>query len=1087
MFHFNDKGFRDRSRPFSAVPEPDRFHLAALDAAGVGTWCVEIRTGRATWDATSARILGFECGRTDQGTHPPIHQSDRRRVASSLKASLRTGERGEVEFRIVRPDGAIRWLRAIARPDAGSRGGERWVGGVILDITDKKISELELAESRRRLATMIDNLPGIAYRCEAAAPWQMSYISEGVEELTGWTVAEMISGSRTWADVMHPDDIAAVEQDVLSAMAEQRQFSVTYRIVQKSGAIRWVHERGKATRDEYGQTFLEGFVGDVTDQKLMEASLRHSEAEAQRNAERLRAALEGTMDCVFSVDRKWRITDLNARAKQDFGKEGSLVGRNILSVFPSSGGSLLAECCRRVMNTGVAETLEACFQPEKIWYETHVTPTDEGITIFYRDVSGRKEVEEQLKASRTRVQEILNSVPQVIWSATPEGLVDYISNQWQEFSWDQEGDPGDWLRSVHPDDQQLAFDRWRTSVKTGQPYEVEFRIRGQSGTYAWIMARARPVRDGAGQIVRWYGTCTDVNERVRAQAALRDSEAINRSIIDATPDCISMLDMDGNVLFTNDAALRALGLTNAESLLHKPWGLAFYPGVRGAAKHALASARDGRIGHFTALQAGSGEKSKWWDVVVAPVTDDAGTPTKLVVISRDITHQKTAEERVRWTANHDVLTQLPNRAFFQQTLDQKLRDAELGNAKFGILLLDLDNFKQVNDTLGHDAGDALLCCFADQLRAAARADDFIARLGGDEFAIILNGVCDRFGIESAVQAILSRLKEPCVYGNKLIDCQASIGASLYPEHGTNRTELLKNADIALYVAKSSGRGVSKQFDASMRAEIQQRVSMLSLARDALADNRVEPFFQPKVDLKSGALAGFEALLRWHDARRGLQLPETISAAFHDLELAAQISDQMIEKVIHHIRAWLEQGVSFGHVAVNAAAAEFRRGNFAERLLEQLRLANIPTSMFQVEVTETVFLGRGAEYVERALKTLSREGIGIALDDFGTGYASLSHLKQFPVDLLKIDRSFVRDIAEDPDDAAIVRAVINLGKSLGIDTVAEGVETEEQARFLSAQGCDFAQGFLYGKAIPVAAVPALIANWEAGAPLRAAQR
>jgi predicted signal transduction protein with EAL and GGDEF domain len=363
------------------------------------------------------------------------------------------------------------------------------------------------------------------------------------------------------------------------------------------------------------------------------------------------------------------------------------------------------------------------------------------------------------------------------------------------------------------------------------------------------------------------------------------------------------------------------------------------------------------------------------------------------------------------------------------------------------------------------------------LRAAARPDDFIARLGGDEFAVILNGITGKADLEHAVQGILARLQVPCLYGNKLLECQASIGASLYPQHGKNRNELLKHADIALYVAKSSGRGVSRLFDASMRAEMQQKVSMLSLARVALTKNSIHPYFQPKVDFRTGELSGFEALLRWHDPRRGVQLPDTISAAFHDMELAAKISDRMVDRVIQEIRSWLQLGISVGHVAVNAAAAEFRRGDFAERLLDQLRRADIPPSMMQVEVTETVFLGRGAECVERALKTLSREGVEIALDDFGTGYASLSHLKQFPVDVLKIDRSFVRDFVEDPDDAAIVRAVINLGKSLGIKTVAEGVETREQAAFLAEQGCDFGQGFFYGKAIAAADMPALIRGWD----------
>ncbi len=938
--------------------------------------------------------------------------------------------------------------------------------------------ELELSESRRQLACLVDNLPGVAYRCEAHAPWRMNYISGGVEALTGYAVADMLSGRFTWADLMHADDLEAVEAEVEAATRERRRFSVGYRLVHRSGEVRWVQEKGQAIYgDDGAPLFLEGFIGDITEQKLLEASLRKSEEEAQRNAERLSAALEGTMDCVYSLGRDWRLTYLNRRAREQFGGREDLLGRTISSLVPGAETSVFADSYRRVMETGVPECLEGHFPPTGVWYEVHVTPTDDGITVFYRDVTARKEAEEALKASKGRIQSILDSVPQIIWSARRDGVIDYLSNQWQEFSGKaaEANRDLDWLDAVHPDDQAKAAARWQHSLTTGVDYEAEFRVRTHAGTFNWILVRARPVRDQRGRIERWYGTCTDIHQRVLAQAALQESEAINSSIIAASPDCISMLDLEGNVIFVNEAVLKTLRLASPESLVGKPWGLSFHASVRGAARHALVCAREGRIGHFTALQREL-DGEKWWDVVVAPVLDAAGAPNKLVVISRDITHQKTAEERVRWTANHDVLTQLPNRAFFQQTLDQKLKDAQFADARFGLLLLDLDDFKRVNDTLGHDAGDALLCCFADQLRAAARPDDFIARLGGDEFAVILNGVANRREVETAVDGILSRLKEPCAFGDRLLDCQASIGASLYPTHGANRAELLKHADIALYVAKASGRGFWRLFEPSMRAETQQRVSMLAVAAEALAKDRIVPFYQPKVDLHSGALSGFEALLRWRHPRRGMQLPDTMAAAFQDLKLAAEISDRMIDRVIHDMRSWLDQGLAFGHVAINAAAAEFRRGDFAERLLERLKAADIAPALVQLEVTETVFLGRGSEYVERALKTLSREGVEIALDDFGTGYASLSHLKQFPVDVLKIDRSFVQNLDEDPDNAAIVRAVINLGKSLSIRTIAEGIETEEQARYLTAHGCDAGQGFLYAKAIAAAQVPALISEW-----------
>jgi EAL domain-containing protein (putative c-di-GMP-specific phosphodiesterase class I) len=259
----------------------------------------------------------------------------------------------------------------------------------------------------------------------------------------------------------------------------------------------------------------------------------------------------------------------------------------------------------------------------------------------------------------------------------------------------------------------------------------------------------------------------------------------------------------------------------------------------------------------------------------------------------------------------------------------------------------------------------------------------------------------------------------------------------------------------------------------MRLDMQKRASMLSLARDALAHRRILPFYQPKVDLRSGGVAGFEALLRWNHPESGPQSPATISAAFEDLALASEISDAMIASVVADLVHWRDEGVDLGHVAINAAAAEFRRGDFADRLLERLHMSGLPPRLLQVEVTETVFLGRGAESVERALKLLSAAGVGIALDDFGTGFASLSHLKQFPVDIIKIDRSFVRDLEDDPDDAAIIDAVVNLGRSLGISIVAEGVENEKQHGFLASLGCDFGQGYLYGKAAPAGEVKAML--------------
>jgi predicted signal transduction protein with EAL and GGDEF domain len=324
-----------------------------------------------------------------------------------------------------------------------------------------------------------------------------------------------------------------------------------------------------------------------------------------------------------------------------------------------------------------------------------------------------------------------------------------------------------------------------------------------------------------------------------------------------------------------------------------------------------------------------------------------------------------------------------------------------------------------------------------------RSDEVVARLGGDEFAIVIPRLRSEEQLVDLSNSIIDRLREPMVYKGQILDCRVSIGVCIYPIHGSTGEDLLKSADVALDASKSSGRATTTLFRTELHEDIQRANAMVLKAHSAIQDDRIVPYYQPKIDLRSGAVVGFEALLRWRDAQGRIQTPSAIASAFDDLDMAAAISDRMAARTIADMRHWLNRGIKFEHVAINASAAEFRRDDFAERLLERLEKADIATRHFQLEVTETVFLGRGADYVHRALALLSSSGVKIALDDFGTGYASLRHLKEFPVDTIKIDKSFVRDMEADREDEEIIRAVLNLGGNLGIRVVAEGIETRKQ--------------------------------------------
>jgi EAL domain-containing protein (putative c-di-GMP-specific phosphodiesterase class I) len=299
-----------------------------------------------------------------------------------------------------------------------------------------------------------------------------------------------------------------------------------------------------------------------------------------------------------------------------------------------------------------------------------------------------------------------------------------------------------------------------------------------------------------------------------------------------------------------------------------------------------------------------------------------------------------------------------------------------------------------------------------------------------------------------------------------IDCRASMGLTLFPNDSRAADELLKNADLALYAAKSEKRGSLVPYRQHMRSELWRRVRARDSVRRCLGEDRLLPFYQPQVDLATGQVTGFEALLRLRGANGKTHGPAKVLAAFEDAHLAIEIGDRMLEQVMGDLRAWMDAGAPVGRVAVNASAMEFRAGGYAERVLRHLRAAGLPPQLIEIEVTETVLVGRDAHVIGAALSTLSAEGVRIALDDFGTGYASLTHLKQFPVDAIKVDRSFVAGLESDEGDRAIVSAIVGLGRTLGKDVIAEGVETPGQAAKLQAMGCHAAQGFLYARPLPL---------------------
>jgi diguanylate cyclase (GGDEF)-like protein/PAS domain S-box-containing protein len=668
------------------------------------------------------------------------------------------------------------------------------------------------------------------------------------------------------------------------------------------------------------------------------------------------------------------------------------------------------------------------------------------------------------QSSSRQLGKILNSIPQVVWTAGRDGKPDFFSDQWSEL---YGGTPSEllgtgWLRFIHPDDIAKLVSVRAVIAGKAEEWQERLRILHRDGSYRWALIRARPEFAANRKLRRWYGTCVDIHETVVAQEALRESEALYRSVLEASADCIKILDPRGRLLFLNRPGQCSLEIDDPSEFIGSEW-INFWPlEAHALVREAITSAQTGKKARFSAYCPTAKGASRWWDVILTPILNECSATDKILAVSRDITSQVAKSEQLRWASEHDALTSLPNRRSFETQLSSSLDAAQQAGKALGLLFLDLDHFKHINDSLGHDAGDLLLKKFTQKLGESVRFNDYVARLGGDEFAIILHDASGTQDLIELGDGIAERLSTPIQLGSQTVSVGASIGGALFPRDGTNARELIKSADLAMYALKAEGRGGTKIFLPEFRAEAQQAASQLNLGRTSVTAETIEPVYQPKVELVSNTIVGYEALLRWRHPTFGLQFPNSVAESFRNFETSTKIGRLMQTAVLRDLAEGglvLEPGQ---RVALNASPAEFLRDDYAETLVARMRLYGISGSMLEVEVTEQALAERHASLISRALIKLKSEGIRIALDDFGTGQSSLSHLRDFPVDIIKIDRSFVQRVNADEGVHAIISAILALGRSLKIEVVAEGVETHEQLDLLKSMDCRIGQGFLLGK-------------------------
>jgi diguanylate cyclase (GGDEF)-like protein/PAS domain S-box-containing protein len=599
----------------------------------------------------------------------------------------------------------------------------------------------------------------------------------------------------------------------------------------------------------------------------------------------------------------------------------------------------------------------------------------------------------------------------------------------------------------------------RRVMETGHIVEFEERYI-REGAERFIHTVKTPLRGDDGEVIGILGIFWDITERKQAEERLRQSAVV----FESTAEGVMITDADKNIIAVNKAFTEITGFEPEEAIGSTPKILrserqdeAFYLSMWRDIVHT------GRWQGEIWNRRKSGEIHPEW-MTISVVRDSNGRVVNYVGVFSDITAIKRSQEQLNHLAHHDPLTDLPNRLLFSARLTHAIEHAKRNDRRVALLYLDLDRFKNVNDTLGHPVGDQLLQMVAWRMRDHLRECDTVARLGGDEFVVTLDDVDDGADATVVAQKLLDVFMEPFVVADNELHLGASIGIAVFPQDGHDMATLLKNADAAMYLAKEQGRNTYRFYTTELSAEAEERFHLESGLRHALEREEFALYYQPQVDMVTRRVIGAEALLRWHHPELGLVAPDRFIPLAEDTGLILPIGEWVLQEACRQFVAWQAEGVPLERISVNLSGVQVQRGNLVATVQKNLVDSGIDPRRLELEITESQIM-QHPEQAAVILDGLQELGVELAIDDFGTGYSSLSYLKRFPLDNLKVDKSFVHDIPHDPNDAAIVRAVIALSENLQLRVTAEGVETEAQRDFLLAHGCRQAQGWLFGRPVP----------------------
>lgn len=1086
------------------VQNREELFRSLVETVNAIPWEVDLASQRFTYVGSQAEaMLGYPIDDwyKEDFWLKSMHPDDRDWVSSFCKEAVKQQQDRDCEYRMRRKDGRVLWVHDYINiiVEAGVAVA---LHGFMFEITAQKEKEASLFLSQQRLVES-QNIARLGHWDWDVVSGEL-YWSDEHYHLCGLEPGQITPSYEAFLNFVHPDD-RDEWNTIVSAAMEKGIYDMDHRVVLADGEIRYVHGQGRVEFDAGKPVRMMGTIQDITERKHLENALNiiSSFNPAAEITEYYRACVEGLVNIyntqyvfigLFSDESQQRISTQVVWANGEFvdnfeydlkgtpcadilNKKKELISENAAKLY--SGDALLVDMkvesyfgAPIISSSGETLGLVSVFDTKPMEIEPWAEPI---LGVFAQRVASQiehKGDEEKIKASEKELRNIFRDMQDTYYRTDNEGRFVRLSESVKELlGYEVDELLGKKVKDIHVDSRgRLKLLKKLEQLGTANGFDAP--LKHKDGSIVWGSSNSHYCRDDDDNIVGVEGMIRDMSQHRESELQMRKMS----SALEQSADMIVITDNQGVVEYINPAVETITGYSFKEVV-----GGTFNIVKSGKQsddfyKNLWTTILAGEVFRDVLINKKKNGDLYYEEKTITPIKNNQGQIINFVGTGRDITSRMENEERLSFMAHHDALTELPNRILFMDRLSQSLAHATRYAKRVAVLFVDLDRFKNINDTLGHDVGDKILIQLASRLRKNIRRGDTVARLGGDEFAILLNDIETEQVVSQLTKMVLLALEQPLEVEGREFFVTASIGISLFPNDGSESGTLLRNADIAMYKAKDMGKNNYQFYSADMSARAFQRLTMENSLRRALEREEFILFYQPQFNLKTNKISGVEALLRWQHPDLGMVMPNDFIPLLEETGLINQVGDWIVGEACRQMKVWSASGFSDLMMSVNISGRQFHDKGFIGKIEACISASGVSPNMIEMEITESVLM-ENQERTVTALELLEKMGFRIAIDDFGTGYSSFGYLRRFRVDTLKVDQSFIHDVIENADDAAITSAIIAMAHSLKLNVIAEGVETQQQLAFLRKHDCDCVQGYLLSRPLPADELTKLLLSQE----------